>query len=204
MIELKKVEELLGEVFYPLWLENVVNYNPAILRDENTVNIERLPYSIVESFKWQQSPQGGDFWRELHNMLVDGKPVNITPLQITEAFDKLLGRTPLWEVYHLGKYIGTTSGNSIEELSIPNVNGYYNDDIDFFMADLNDFEIENFSFRPSVARYQTWENVFDVFTHIHKNNRNNTRILLNRPLSEVITLGTHLYSVLMYNEIQQD
>ena len=200
-MELKIVEELLGEVFYPLWLENVVNYNPTILRDENTVNIERLPYSIVESFKWQQSPQGGDFWRELHNMLVDGKPVNITPLQITEAFDKLLGRTPLWQVYHLGKYIGTTSGSSVEELSTPSVNGYYNDDIDFFMADLNDFDIENFSFKPSIARYQTWENVLDVFTHLRK-----TKLLsnLDRNLSSVISLGTHLYSLLLYHEIEQD
>ena len=200
-MKLKIVRKLLGEVFYPLWLENVVNYNPTILRDENTVYIERLPYSIVESFKWQQSPQGGDFWRELHNMLVDGKPVNITPLQITEAFDKLLGRTPLWEVYHLGKYIGTTSGNSIEELSIPNVNGYYNDDIDFFMADLNDFEIENFSFKPSIARYQTWENVFDVFTHMRKTYR---LVHLNYNLSTLISLGTHLYSLLLYTEIEQD
>ena len=203
MIELKKVEELLGEVFYPLWLENVyVQYPQRII--EETISVWSEPFLISGAFMWNESPQKEEFWRELHYMLTSGKPINLTRLQITEAFDKLLGRTPLWEVYHLGKYIGTTSGNSIEELSIPNVNGYYNDDIDFFMADLNDFEIENFSFKPSVARYQTWENVFDVFTHIHKNNRNNTRMLLNRRLSEVITLGTHLYSLLLYTEIEQD
>ena len=201
-MELKRVEELLGEVFYPLWLENVVNYNPDIIENENTtVDIEYVDALVEDSFPWEDAPQGAYFWLELHNLLSEGKPVNITPLQITEAFDKLLGRIPLWEVYHLGKYIGTTSGNSVEELSTPSVNGYYNDDIDFFMADLNDFEIDNFSFKPSVSRYQTWGNVFDVFTHMRK-----TDLLshLDRNLSTVISLGTHLYSLLLYHEIEQD
>ena len=201
-MELKIVEELLGEVFYPLWLENVVNYNPTILRDENTiVTIGQMQNLINNSFSWKDAPQGAYFWLELYNLLEENKPVNITPLQITEAFDKLLGRTPLWQVYHLGKYIGTTSGSSVEELSTPSVNGYYNDDIDFFMADLNDFDIENFSFKPSIARYQTWENVLDVFTHLRK-----TKLLsnLDRNLSSVISLGTHLYSLLLYHEIEQD
>ena len=203
MIELKKVEELLGEVFYPLWLENVYARNPQMIVDEY-VNTKSMLYLISGTFIWDKTPQKEEFWRELHYMVISGKPLNITPLQITETFDKLLGRTPLWDVFHLKKHIGTTSGNSVEELSTPNIYGAYNSDIEFFMADTNDFNIEKFSFRPSVARYQTWENVLDVFTHIHKNNRNSTRMLLNRRLSEVITLGTHLYSVLMYNEIQQD
>ena len=201
-MELKIVEGLLGEVFYPLWFDNVINYNPNMIRKDNTIiSIGQIQNLINNSFMWYETPQGAHFWLELHNLLIEGKPLNITPLQITEAFDKLLGRTPLWQVYHLGKYIGTTSGNSIEELSAPSINGYYNDDIDFFMADLNDFEIDNFSFKPSVSRYQTWSNVFDVFTHMRK-----TDLLshLDRNLSTVISLGTHLYSVLMYTEIEQD
>ena len=201
-MELKVVEGLLGEVFYPLWFDNVINYNPNMIRKDNTIiSIGQIQNLINNSFMWDETPQGAHFWLELHNLLIEGKPLNITPLQITEAFDKLLGRTPLWQVYHLGKYIGTTSGNSIEELSTPSINGYYNDDIDFFMADLNDFEIENFTFKPSIARYQTWENIFDVFTKIYKRDRPR---LLNYPLSDVISLGTHLYSLLLYNEIEQD
>ena len=203
MIELKKVEELLGEVFYPLWLDSVYARNPQMIVDEY-VNTKSMLYLISGTFIWDKTPQKEEFWRELHYMVISGKPLNITPLQITETFDKLLGRTPLWDVFHLENPIGTTSGSSVEELSTPNIYSAYNSDIEFFMADTNDFNIEKFSFRPSVARYQTWESVFDVFTHIHKNNRNSTRMLLNRRLSEVITLGTHLYSVLMYNEIEQD
>lgn len=201
-MKLKRVEDLLGEVFYPLWFDNVINYNPNIIRKDNTiVTIGQIQNLINNSFMWYETPQGAHFWLELHNLLIEGKPLNITPLQITEAFDKLLGRTPLWQVYHLGKYIGTTSGNSIEELSTPSINGYYNDDIDFFMADLNDFEIENFTFKPSIARYQTWENIFDVFTHMRKTYR---LVHLNYNLSTLISLGTHLYSLLLYNEIEQD
>ena len=201
-MELKIVEGLLGEVFYLLWFDNVINYNPNMIRKDNTIiSIGLIQNLINNSFMWDETPQGAHFWLELHNLLIEGKPLNITPLQITEAFDKLLGRTPLWQVYHLGKYIGTTSGNSIEELSTTSINGYYNDDIDFFMADLNDFEIDNFTFKPSIARYQTWENIFDVFTKIYKRDRPR---LLNYPLSDVISLGTHLYSLLLYNEIEQD
>ena len=76
-MKLKNVKKLLGDEVYPLWLENILEYNSAFLDLDNEEGgvVHLSGCNLIKlAFEWGYTAQGYWFWLNLNSEFISELP----------------------------------------------------------------------------------------------------------------------------------